>query len=75
MGTFLHAAGPVQVLIVLSAVLAIDALIDRLGRRLGWTRSVSWVGVVGSVAACLLFSVALLPSFGSGSQTTMARYD
>jgi len=74
-GTFLHAAGPVQVLIVLSAAFAIDAGMDRLGRRLGWTKQVSWVGVVGSVAACLLFSVALLPSFGSGSKTTMARYD
>ena len=73
-GTFLHAAGPVQVLVVLSAVLAIDALLGRLGRRMGWTKSISWVGVIGSVAACLLFSIALLPSFGSGSQTTMARY-
>jgi hypothetical protein len=74
-GTFLHAAGPVQVLIVLSAVLAIDVLIDRLGRRLGWTKQMSWIGVVGSVAACLLFSVALLPSFGTGSKVTMARYE
>jgi hypothetical protein len=73
-GTFLHAAGPVQVLIVLSAALAIDAGIDRLGRRMGWTKQMSWIGVVGSVAACLLFSVALLPSFGSGSNVTMARY-
>ena len=74
-GTFLHAAGPVHVLIVLSAILGIDALIARLGRRMGWTKQVTWVGAVGSVAACLLFSVALLPSFGQGSQATMARYE
>jgi hypothetical protein len=74
-GTFLHAAGPVHVLIVLSALLAIDAGIARLGGRLGWTKQVTWVGAVGSVAACLLFSVALLPSFGRGSETTMARYE
>ena len=73
-GTFLHAAGPVHVLIVLSAILGIDALIARLGRRMGWTKQVTWVGAVGSVAACLLFSVALLPSFGQGSEATMARY-
>jgi len=73
-GTFLHAAGPVHVLIVLSAGVGIDALIARLGRRMGWTKQVTWVGAVGSVAACLLFSVALLPSFGSGSEATMARY-
>ena len=42
---------------------------------MGWTKQMSWIGVVGSVAACLLFSVALLPSFGTGSKVTMARYD
>ena len=34
----------------------------------------TWVGVVGGVAASVLFSVALLPSFGSGSRDTAARY-
>ena len=73
-GTFLHAAGPVHALIVLSAVLAIDAGLARLGRRAGWQKSVTWVGMVGGVAASVLFSVALLPSFGNGSRDTAARY-
>ena len=34
-GTFLHAAGPIQVLIVLSALLALDAGIARLGAATG----------------------------------------
>ena len=43
-GTFLHAAGPVHVLIVIAALLALDAGIARLGARLGWTRPVAWLG-------------------------------
>lgn len=73
-GTFLHAAGPVHALVVLSAVLAVDAAITRLGRQLAWTKQVSWVGMVGSVAASALFSIALLPSFGTGSRATAATY-
>ncbi len=74
-GTFLHAAGPVHALIVLSAVFATDAAINRLARRAGWTKQVSWVGVVGSAATSILFAAALLPSFGSGSRTTAATYE
>lgn len=74
-GTFLHAAGPVHALIVLSAILAVDAGLARLGGRLGWTKSVSWVGAAGLVAVSLLYSAALLPSFGTGSQATAAMYE
>lgn len=73
-GTFLHAAGPVHVLIVLSALLALDAGLARLGRRLGWTRPVAWLGAVLGVASCLLFSAVLLPGFGAGSRETAALY-
>jgi hypothetical protein len=74
-GTFLHAAGPVHALVVLSAVLATDAGLARLGRRLGWTKSVGWVGAAGLTAVSLLFSAALLPTFGSGSRATAATYE
>ncbi len=74
-GTFLHAAGPVHALLVLSAVLAIDAGALRLGRRMRWEKSVAWVGMVGAVAASILFSAALLPGFGSGSRATAATYE
>jgi hypothetical protein len=73
-GTFLHAAGPFQVLLVISALLALDALIARVGARLGWTRPVAWLGPLLGVFGSLLFSVALLPSFGSGSAGTAERY-
>jgi hypothetical protein len=73
-GTFLHAAGPAQVLLVVSALLALDATIAWVGARQGWTRPVAWLGALLGVFGSLLFSVALLPSFGHGSAATAERY-
>jgi hypothetical protein len=74
-GTFLHAAAPVHVLLVLSGILGIDALVTRLGRRLAWERSVTWVGAVGSVAVSLMFSAALLPTYGQSSRDTARQFE
>ena len=74
-GTFLHAAGPVHVLLVISAMLAIDVGLARLGRRMGWTNPLAWIGTALGLGSCLLFSVALLPTFGAGSRGTQALYD
>jgi len=73
-GTFLHASGPAQVLLVLSALLALDGLIAWVGRQRGWTKPVAWLGATLGVAGSLLFTVAVLPSFGSGSQATADQY-
>ena len=73
-GTFLHASGPIDVLIVVSALLALDAGIARLGARLGWTRPVAWLGPLLGVFGSLLFSIALLPSFASGTQSSATMY-
>ena len=48
-GTFLHAAAPVHVLIIVSALGALDAGLARLGRRMGWTRPIAWLGAVLAV--------------------------
>ena len=74
-GTFLHGAGPVHVLVVIGGLLALDAGIARLGARLGWTRPVAWLGATLGVGGSLLFSVALLPSFGASSRETAATYE
>ncbi len=74
-GTFLHAAGPVHVLLIISALLALDAGIARLGGRLGWTRPVAWLGAVLGIFSGALFSLALLPSFGDGSRGTALLYE
>lgn len=74
-GTFLHAAGVVHVLLVLCALLALDSGLVKLGARLGWTRPVAWLGALLGVFSSMLFSVALLPSFGGGSRGTAAMYE
>ena len=74
-GTFLHAGGPVHVLVVLSGLLALDAVIAWVGKRRGWTRPVAWLGPALGVFGSLLFSIALLPSFGAGSIATARLYD
>lgn len=73
-GTFLHAAGPVHVLLILSALLGLDRLIAAVGRRRGWTRPVAWLAPTLTASGALLFCLALLPTFGSGSQATADRY-
>ncbi len=74
-GTFLHAAGPAHVLLVVSALLALDGGIARLGARRGWTRPVAWLGGTLGVFGSVLFSIVLLPSFGAGSQASATYYD
>lgn len=74
-GTFLHAAGPIHVLLVISALSALDAGLARVGGRMGWIRPVAWLGALLGVFASVLFSAALLPVFGGGSRATAAMYD
>ena len=73
-GTFLHAAGPVHVLLLVSCLLALDALIVRVGRMRGWTRPVAWLGPALTVAAAALFTVAALPGYGTQSRDVEHRY-
>ena len=72
-GTFLHAAAPAHVLLVLSCILALDWALAWLGARLGWHRPVAWLAAVLGVFSGLLFTFALIPSFGS--QATADLYD
>ncbi|HYO44236.1 MAG TPA: hypothetical protein VES19_13650 [Candidatus Limnocylindrales bacterium] len=73
-GTFLHAAAPVHVLLIISALGALDGGLARLGRRLGWTRPVAWTGAVLTVGGSALFAVALLPAVSSGSAGSAQTY-
>jgi hypothetical protein len=74
-GTYLHAAGPAHVLLVISALVVLDALIERVGRLRGWTRPVAWLGPALTVFGSVLFMVALMPSFGNQSRGVAARYE
>ena len=73
-GTFLHASTPVAVLLIVSALGALDAGIAALGRRLGWTRPVAWLGPLLAIFASALFSVALLPGFGGSADASARTY-
>jgi hypothetical protein len=74
-GTYLHAAGPAHVLLIVCALLALDAAIERVGRLRGWTRPVAWLGAVLTTFGSLLFMAALMPSFGGQSRALAQRYE
>jgi hypothetical protein len=73
-GTFLHAAGAIHVLLVISALLALDWLIGWVGKRRGWTNPVAWLGPAFAIAGCLLFSAVLLPTEGRAGRDTADQY-
>jgi hypothetical protein len=73
-GTFQHAAGAIEVLLAVSAVLALDAVIDRVGRIRGWTRPVAWLGPALTIAAGLLMTAVILPTEGQSGRNTAAHF-
>ncbi|GAC1673441.1 MAG: hypothetical protein NVS9B8_16140 [Candidatus Limnocylindrales bacterium] len=73
-GTFLHAAGPVHVLLVVAALVGLDALIAAVGRRRLWTNPVAWLAPTLTISGAVLFTAVLFPSFGGNSGAVEARY-
>ena len=73
-GTFLHAAGAIHVLLIVSALLALDALVERAGAWRGWTRPVAWLGPTLTMASSILFSLALT-GYASQSAQVARRYE
>jgi hypothetical protein len=73
-GTFLHAAVPAHVLLLLGCLVALDALLVRIGARRGWTRPVAWLGPALAISGGLLFTGVLLPAFGADGRQTGAKY-
>jgi hypothetical protein len=73
-GTFLHAAGPVHVLLVIAALLGLDRLIAAVGRRRAWTNPVAWLAPALTVSGAILFTAVLFPSFGANSRGIEIRY-
>jgi hypothetical protein len=74
-GTFLHAAAAAHVLLIVSALLALDAAIAFAHRRRGWTKPVAWLAPTLTIAGALLFSIQLFPAFGGGSRATAAQFE
>lgn len=73
-GTFQHAAGAIEVLLSVSAVLALDVVIERVGRLRGWTRPVAWLGPALTIAAGLLMTVVILPTEGQSGRNAAAHF-
>lgn len=74
-GTFLHAAGPVHVLLVIAALLGLDRLLDALGRRRGWTRPVAWLGASLTVGGSLVFTTLFVPGFGAQAEARERQFE
>jgi hypothetical protein len=73
-GTFLHAAGAIHVLLVISALLVLDGVIVWVGKRRGWTNPVAWLGPAFAIAGCLLFSFVQLAGEGRSTRDAADRY-
>lgn len=74
-GTFLHAAGPVHVLLVVSALLALDRLLAAVGRRRGWHRPVAWLGATLTIGGSLVFTTLFLPGFGAQAAARERQFE
>jgi hypothetical protein len=73
-GTFLHAALPVHVLLLVSAMAALDALLAWVGRRRGWTRPVAWLGPVFAGLGAVAFLAVGMPAYGVQAAETERDY-
>jgi hypothetical protein len=73
-GTFLHAAGPVHVLLIVSCLVGLDLFIAWVGRWRGWTRPVAWLAPTLTLAVAVLFSLAIA-GYGNQAGTVERRYD
>ncbi|HEX8940154.1 MAG TPA: hypothetical protein VF763_08315 [Candidatus Limnocylindrales bacterium] len=74
-GTFLHAAGPVHVLLIVSCLVGLDGLIASVGRWRGWTRPVAWLGPATAAGIGLPILVLTMTGIGALARDTAARYE
>jgi hypothetical protein len=74
-GTYLHAAGPAHVLLLVCGLLALDTAIERVGRIRGWTRPVAWLGGALTIFGSLLFMIVLMPLVGAQSRSLALHYE
>jgi hypothetical protein len=74
-GTFLHAAGPVFVLLVVSTLAAVDAFIAAVGRIRRWTRPVAWLGPAFAIAAILPLTFVSVVSMSRNSSRTAGTWE
>jgi hypothetical protein len=74
-GTFLHAAGPAFVLLLIAGAVALDAFIARVGRWRHWTRPVAWLGPAFAIAAVAPLCFVTVTTLGRQADDAKTRYE
>lgn len=73
-GTFLHAAGSIFVLLIVSSLVGLDGLIAAIGRFRHWTRPVAWLGPALAVAVALPLLSVQVVALSRTARDVQARY-
>jgi hypothetical protein len=73
-GTFLHAAIPALVLLLVLGIAGLDAGIAVIGRRRRWTRPVAWLGPLFAGFGALLFMSVGIPAYAAQARSIEASY-
>ncbi|MGZ6315163.1 MAG: hypothetical protein ACXWNI_06010 [Candidatus Limnocylindrales bacterium] len=74
-GTFLHSAGAVLVLLIVSCLAALDALIVWVGRLRHWTRPVAWLGPAFAIAAVIPITAVSVSAISRQADDVRTRYE
>ena len=74
-GTFLHAAGAIYVLLIISCLVALDSFVAWVGRLRHWWRPVAWLGPALATAVVVPLMFVSVVSLDRGADTTRARFD
>ena len=74
-GTFLHSAGAIYVLLIVSCLVALDAFIAWIGRLRHWWRPVAWLGPALAIAVAIPLLFVSVISIDRSADETLARYD
>jgi hypothetical protein len=74
-GTFLHAAGAIYILLIVSCLVALDAFIAWIGRLRHWWRPVAWLGPALATAVVVPLMLVSVVSLDRQADTARARYE
>lgn len=74
-GTFLHAAGPAFVLLVVGGIVALDSFVATVGRWRHWTRPVAWLGPAFAIAALAPLCFVSVTTLGRQADDAKTRYE
>jgi hypothetical protein len=74
-GTFLHAAGPIHVLLVLSAMAGLDALVARVARARAWGPGSAVLAPIGLLLVGIPFLAITVTGIGVASRERQDRYE